>query len=69
MDSKKDRVSKKKLLSHLKSGKTIYNEVWWFQMDSDGAIIGGCYDPGCCQLNFSTFDIMYDNFSQDTWHL
>ena len=63
-------ISKEKLLEAMKTGNIVHNHVWWFLMyKKNGKIIGGCSEPDCCQLEYSNFDEMYENYDEENWEI
>ena len=54
----------------MKTGNIVHNHVWWFLMyKKNGKIIGGCSEPDCCQLEYSNFDEMYENYDEENWEI
>lgn len=62
-------MTKDELLVAMKVGKMAYNHVWHFTMTEDGKIFGGCDDPGCCDLEYGTFDEMYNEYKVKDWRV
>ena len=54
-------LTKDDVLKKLKEGKTVYNHVWWFCMNEDESIYGGCDELDCCEWEFASFEEMWNN--------
>lgn len=62
-------MNKDEVLKKLKDGECVYsNNTWWLRMKEDGSIIGGCYEPDCCHIEYENFDEMWRHgYDADGW--